>query len=145
MFDNQSYLNTFEYIVLSAIMLLREDAYGVPIREHTSNRMDKEVSIGQLYTTLERLEKKGFIESYMGESSGERGGRRKRYYKLCAEGISTLIMTEYLFNANGKDLALALKNTSPVAINFINNRFLYLTYRYLKGSHYYGLQQQETV
>ena len=83
-------LGDFEQAVLLAVVRLNTEAYGVPIRHDLSKRLKREVSIGALYTTLERLEAKGFVSSWMGEPTPERGGRAKRYYKIEAPGVRAL-------------------------------------------------------
>jgi DNA-binding PadR family transcriptional regulator len=83
-------LGEFEQHVLAAIIRLQTEAYGVPMRRDLSERLKREVSIGALYTTLERLEAKGFVSSRMGGATAERGGRAKRYYRIEAPGVRAL-------------------------------------------------------
>ena len=80
-------IGVLEHHILSAIIRLRADAYGVKIRQIVGERTGRDLAIGALYTTLDRMEKKGFVSSWMGDPTPERGGRRKKYYKLEAEGI----------------------------------------------------------
>lgn len=79
-------LGEFEQIVLLAILRLDETAYGVRIRREITDRTGRAVSPGALYTTLDRLEDKGFVISRLGDPTPERGGRAKRYYKVSASG-----------------------------------------------------------
>ena len=79
-------ISVLEHHILSAIILLRSDAYGAKIRQTVSERTGRDIAIGALYTTLDRMEKKGFVTSRMGDPTPERGGRRKKYYTLEAEG-----------------------------------------------------------
>lgn len=65
----------FEQIVLLAILRLRDEAYGVSIRREITERAEREVSPGALYTTLDRLEAKGLVTSSFGDPTPERGGR----------------------------------------------------------------------
>lgn len=88
--DKRLYLGEFEEIVLLAVARLREKAYGVPIRQTVQEATRRDVSIGAIYTTLERLEQKGFISSRLGEPTEERGGRAKRYFKVEATGMQVL-------------------------------------------------------
>lgn len=83
-------LGDFEQLVMLAVMRLDEDAYGTSIREELKARADREVSPGAIFTTLERLESRGLVTSRYGEPTAERGGRRKRFYKLSAEGRKSL-------------------------------------------------------
>jgi DNA-binding PadR family transcriptional regulator len=79
-------LGSFEEKVLLAISQLSETEkpYGVEIRRAVAFATGRDVSVGAIYTTLDRLEKKGYISSHLGESTPERGGRAKRYF--CIEG-----------------------------------------------------------
>ncbi|MFP4004603.1 MAG: PadR family transcriptional regulator, partial [Alphaproteobacteria bacterium] len=79
-------LGTFELQVMQAVRNLRENAYGMSIRRHLVEVCDNDVSLGALYTTLERLERKGLVKSRMGEATPERGGRRKKYFILQVQG-----------------------------------------------------------
>jgi PadR family transcriptional regulator, regulatory protein PadR len=92
MADKQSYLGEFEEIVLLTIARLGETAYGVKIRQTVEEVAGRPTSIGAIYTTLERLEQKGFISSRQGEPTPERGGRAKRYFKI--EGAGAQVLTE---------------------------------------------------
>lgn len=76
----------FEELVLMAVMHIGQDAYGVPIRERLEEVLQKEVSVGALYTTLDRLEAKGYVTSWMGGATAERGGRAKRYFRIEGAG-----------------------------------------------------------
>jgi PadR family transcriptional regulator, regulatory protein PadR len=88
--DGNDRLGRFEEIVLLALGRLREGAYGVPIRREIAERTGRDVSFGAVYTTLERLERKGYVSSRMGDPTPERGGRAKRYFQIEAPGIRAL-------------------------------------------------------
>jgi PadR family transcriptional regulator len=83
-------LGEFEQAVLLAILRLGLNAYGVPIRHDLSERLGRPVSVGAIYTTLERLEAKGFVSSWTGGATAERGGRAKRFYRVEAPGLRAL-------------------------------------------------------
>jgi DNA-binding PadR family transcriptional regulator len=84
-------LGRFEEWILLALVRLREnDAYGVPIRREIAERTGRDVSFGAVYTTLERLERKGYVSSRVGEPTRERGGRAKRYFRIEAPGMRAL-------------------------------------------------------
>jgi PadR family transcriptional regulator, regulatory protein PadR len=87
---SQLYLGEFEEIVLLAILRLKQDAYGVRIRQEIENETSRSTSIGSIYTTLERLEAKGYVKSQHGEVTPERGGRAKRYFKIQGAGAEAL-------------------------------------------------------
>jgi len=80
-------IGEFEYLILSAATRLREDAYGAAIRQEIEDATRHGCSIGALYTTLDRLEAKGFIKTRMGDPTAERGGRPKRMVRVTAMGI----------------------------------------------------------
>jgi DNA-binding PadR family transcriptional regulator len=84
-----SRLGSFEEVVLLALVRLRE-TYGVPIRREIAERTGRDVSFGAIYTTLDRLELKGYVSSRMGEATRERGGKAKRYFRIEAPGIRAL-------------------------------------------------------
>src|ERR1043166_1195889 len=81
------FLGGFELLVLLALIGLGDEAYGVPISEAIEESSGKEVALGSVYITLERLEKKGLVASRLGEPTAERGGRAKTYFKVTAKGL----------------------------------------------------------
>ncbi len=84
-------LGQFEQLVLTAILALREEAYGVTIHSKVQELAGpKAVSLGAVYVTLDRLEDKGLIASWLSDPTPERGGRAKRYYRLEALGERAL-------------------------------------------------------
>ncbi len=87
------FLGEFEQLILLALLRLGEDAYGVSIRAEIEQRTGRDVSIGSVYTTLERMERKGYVRSAIGQPTPERGGRRKKYYHLAAGGQAALSHT----------------------------------------------------
>lgn len=80
-------LGEFEYLMLTAAARLGEDAYGVAIRHEIEEATARPCSLGALYTTLDRLETKGFIKTWMGNPTPQRGGRPKRMVRVTAKGI----------------------------------------------------------
>ncbi len=80
-------LGEFEYLLLTAAARLGEDAYGAAIREEIEDTTRRRCSIGALYTTLDRLEAKAFIKTWMGDPTPQRGGRPKRMVRVTAKGI----------------------------------------------------------
>jgi PadR family transcriptional regulator PadR len=84
-------IGQFEQLVLAAILSLREDAYGITIHGKVVELAQlKEVSLGAIYVTLDRLEDKGFVSSWLSDPTSERGGRAKRCYRLEALGERAL-------------------------------------------------------
>ena len=80
-------LGEFEYLILTAAARLGEDAYGAAIREEIERATGNGCSIGALYTTLDRLEAKGLIKTWMGDPTPQRGGRSKRLVRVTAKGV----------------------------------------------------------
>ncbi len=87
---SKEHLGEFEELVLLMIMLLKEDAYGLAIRHALKEHAQRTVTIGAVHGTVNRLEKKGFIESALGGASDLRGGRRKRLFTITGAGKSIL-------------------------------------------------------
>lgn len=83
-------LRDLEYTLLLALLRLGDEAYGVPIRDEIAARTGRELSLGALYTTLDRLESKGMLESRMGAPTAVRGGRRKKMCRLTTAGKRAL-------------------------------------------------------
>lgn len=84
------HLGEFEQVVLLAILRLGEGAYGVPIRHEIQRRASRQVSVGALYSTLDRLESKGYLHSWFADATPQRGGRSKRYFRLLPDGVEAL-------------------------------------------------------
>ena len=84
------YLGEFEQLVLLTLLRLGETAYGVTIWEELCDRSERDVSLSAVYTTLTRLEDKGFVASRVGEPTPERGGRRKKFFRLDPLGARAL-------------------------------------------------------
>lgn len=84
------YLGEFEQMVLLSIIRLDDDAYGLAIKDELEAVAGRSPSSGGLYTTLDRLETKGLVESYAGEVTLERGGRARRYVRVTPEGQALL-------------------------------------------------------
>jgi PadR family transcriptional regulator, regulatory protein PadR len=81
------YLGNFELMVLLAVLRLGEDAYGVTIARELEQQTTREVVIASVYATLERLQERGLVASSLGDSTPERGGRAKRYFRITGAGI----------------------------------------------------------
>jgi PadR family transcriptional regulator PadR len=95
----RDHLGEFEHIVLLAVLRLGDDAYGVPIRREITLRTRRELTVGSLYSTLDRLESKGLLKSRTGDSTPERGGRSKRYFRVTAAGLRMLRESRQVINA----------------------------------------------
>lgn len=95
----REYLGEFEHLVLLAVLRLADDAYGVPIRREITLRTRRELTVGSLYATLDRLESKGLLKSRTGDATPERGGRAKRYFRVTAAGLRMLKESRQVSNA----------------------------------------------
>jgi PadR family transcriptional regulator PadR len=89
-------LGEFEQLVLLAVLRLNGEAYAVPIRQEIEGRTSRRVARGALYVTLDRLEEKGYLKSWLADATAERGGRAKRYYEVRPAGAKAL---EYSWTA----------------------------------------------
>ena len=101
-------LGEFEEVVLLTVAVLHPDAYGVSIKKEIEDRLQRKVSVGALQSALRRMEKKGYLESRLGETDAKRGGKPKRYFYITAFGKSAL---DYY-----KDVRLDLWNAMPKVV-----------------------------
>lgn len=83
-------LGELEELVLMIVAILNEEAYGVKVMDEILDQTGRKVNISAVHTVLDRLEKKDFVSSYMGGASAERGGRRKRLFKITSEGSKAI-------------------------------------------------------
>jgi PadR family transcriptional regulator, regulatory protein PadR len=88
--SGRDYLGEFEHIIVLALLRLEDRAYGVTVRQEIESRTDREVSIGAVYATLERLETKGYVKSHRGDPTPERGGRSKRFFRVTPRGVAAV-------------------------------------------------------
>jgi DNA-binding PadR family transcriptional regulator len=88
---NSSTVGQFEQYVLTAVLTLRDHAYGVTIHAKVTELISpRTVALGAVYATLDRLEDKGFVASWLSDPTPERGGRAKRHYRVEAPGERAL-------------------------------------------------------
>jgi PadR family transcriptional regulator PadR len=105
----ESTLGEFEQLVLIAVVRLDDDAYGATIRREIEERTDRKLSISAVYTTLDRLERKGFVRSRIGEPTSQRGGRRRKHFALQPAGARALRTAYNAFGAMTAGLERRLK------------------------------------
>jgi PadR family transcriptional regulator, regulatory protein PadR len=91
--SGRDYLGEFEHLIVLAVLRLAHQAYGVTMRQEIENRTRREVSIGAVYATLDRLEAKGYVKSHLGDPTPERGGRSKRFFEITAKGLTAVNRT----------------------------------------------------
>ena len=94
-------LGDFEQLVLLGVLRLelQDSAYGAAIRHEIHARSGRDVSINAVYTTLDRLEGKGFLRSWVGAPTPQRGGRRRKFYALKPAGVAALRQAYRVFTA----------------------------------------------
>jgi PadR family transcriptional regulator PadR len=80
-------LGEFEYLLITAAAGLGDKAYGAAIRAEIEATTGRKCSIGALYTTIERLETKGLLTTWMGDATPQRGGRSKRMIRVTPKGV----------------------------------------------------------
>jgi len=106
-------LTRSEELLLLTVWRLQEDAYAVPINEQLKELTGIDYAFGALFVSLERMVKKGLLDSYLSESSPERGGKSKRMYKLTKYGMEELISIKKVQAAAWEDIDnLSLDNLS---------------------------------
>ncbi|MDX2245375.1 MAG: helix-turn-helix transcriptional regulator [Bacteroidia bacterium] len=106
-----TYLGELEEIVLLAVAALYDEAYGVSVKQELETRMGRGISVGALHTAFKRLEDKGFLQSRLGEATAERGGKRKRFFRVTVYGHRAL--------TEARDLRSKLWDAvPPVAFDF---------------------------
>lgn len=106
-------LGEFEEFVLLAVVILKDDAYGVEIKRELEERLSHRLSVGSIQSALKRMEEKGFLTSEFGEATKIRGGKRKRIYT--ATPLATRVLAEL------KDIRLDLYSAIPALA--LNNKY----------------------
>ena len=99
-------LGSLEQLLLLALLRLGDDAYGVPIRDEIEERTGRVISPGAIYTALDRLETRRLVRSRLGDPTPERGGKRKRHYRLTAKGSTAIAEAQ-------RDLAKMTRGLEP--------------------------------
>jgi PadR family transcriptional regulator PadR len=105
-------IGDFEQLILFALVRLGPDAYGVTIRRAIEDRTGREVSPGALYTALDRMERRGFVSSRLGDPTPARGGKRKRLYTLEAAGERALARAYESLRLMANGVAARLRTAS---------------------------------
>jgi DNA-binding PadR family transcriptional regulator len=80
----------FELLILLAVLRCGDEAYSVAVHDALVRRSGRAASMGAVYVTLERLERKGLLASRLGEPTPERGGRAKRYFSVTRTGLAAV-------------------------------------------------------
>lgn len=98
------YLSRPEELVLLTLWKMNDEKYGVNIRKFLSDMTGKYWSIGSVYVPLDRLETKGYVKSYLGNATAERGGKAKRYYEMTEDGLEQLSEIQKVYAAFWEDV-----------------------------------------
>ena len=106
---NAPVLGDFEQLVLMGVLRLDAEAYGAAIRQEIHARCGRDVSINAVYTTLDRLERKGLLKSWTGEPTPQRGGRRRKFYALRPAGLAALRNAYHAFTTMADGLQKRLQ------------------------------------
>jgi PadR family transcriptional regulator PadR len=100
-------LSRTEELLLNCILRLQENAYTFMIREKLKEITGKTWAFGAIFISLDRLERKGYVKSYLGNETPERGGRRKRFYKVSKQGLKALAQIRQIDRAMWEDLPVS--------------------------------------
>ncbi len=103
-------LGEFEQLVLFALIELADDAYGASIGRAIERRTGRQVSAGAIYTTLDRLAARGLVTAEVGAPTPERGGRRRKYYRLEPDGAMALSRSVHRLRAMSEGLLPRLES-----------------------------------
>lgn len=127
MAEKEKFLGEFEQMTMLALIHLGANAYGAAIRQLLHKQIDRNVAIGAIYSTLERLEKKGMVTSQLGEATAERGGRPKRFFTVTPQGQVALKRARNAMNTLWQDVAIKslLDMFSGASINSIASEKYY--------------------
>jgi DNA-binding PadR family transcriptional regulator len=80
-------IGEFEYLLITAAVRLKDEAYGAAIREEIAATTGQSCSLGALYTTVDRLATKGLVTTWLGDPTPQRGGRAKRMIRVTPKGV----------------------------------------------------------
>jgi len=98
------FLTDFEFMILLAILRVRDDAYGVTIAREIEETAGRGVTLAAVYLALERLQENGLVTSSLGEATAERGGRAKKFFRVTPAGLRALKQTQRAFVALWKGI-----------------------------------------
>jgi PadR family transcriptional regulator, regulatory protein PadR len=108
---SDEHLGRFEHFLILAVLRLGDEAYGMTIRRELAEHTGREVAVGAIYTALARLERRGLVQSWLGEPTQERGGKAKRHYRVLAAGKRALDKTEAALSGLSQELRRKTRRT----------------------------------
>jgi len=100
----ERFLTDFEFVIMLAVLRVRDDAYGVTIAREIEATAGRAVTVAAVYLALERLQQNGLVASTLGEATAERGGRAKKYFRVTPAGLRALKQTQRAFVALWKGI-----------------------------------------
>ena len=109
--SGRDFLGEFEQTVMLAVLQLKDDAYGMTIRQEIESRTGREVAVAAVYITLDRLLAKQYVSATIGEPTKERGGRAKRFYRVEGNGLQALRRTQEAMRNMAQGLSLVPEAT----------------------------------
>ena len=83
-------LGEFEELVMLTVGAVYPEAYGVSIKDEIRLQTGRKVTLSTIHAALNRLQEKGYLESQLGDATGERGGKRKRLFTITSNGVRAL-------------------------------------------------------
>jgi DNA-binding PadR family transcriptional regulator len=107
----RTFLGEFEQLLLMALLQAKDEAYGVEIRRTIERRAGRTVSPGAIYTALDRLERRGLVTSRLGDPTAQRGGKRKRFYRLDPAGEKLLRESQRALASMARDVLPRLETS----------------------------------
>ena len=107
------FLGEFEQLVLLAVLRLEGDGYGMTVRREIQRRTGRDVTIGAVYATLERLETKGHLSSWEGESTPVRGGRARRHFRVEPRGRKALDDSKHMLERMWEGIGPSSEDAEP--------------------------------
>lgn len=117
--SQDKFIGELEHMVLLVILQLKDQAYGAQIRQYLAQRVGRDLSIGALYTTLERLEQKGLLTTSLGEATAERGGRAKKHFEITAQGSQALRRSKAALDQLWTGIALPCAGVQSITLEDI--------------------------
>lgn len=111
--SDQEHLGSLEQLALLAVWRLEDGAYGARIRREIEDRGGRRLSISAIYTTLIRLQKKGYVGSELAAGASERGGRARRYFRITDAGVEALRRTRQRMSRMWEGLDPGHRPASP--------------------------------
>lgn len=103
--SKRHYFGELELMILLSVLHLGDEAYGVPVVRDLEQRCGREVSLGSIYASLERLEARGMVASRLGDPVPERGGKARRYFRVTKAGMRQLGETRRVLAGLWQELA----------------------------------------